>query len=67
MENRIMCYDCKNHASHEMKCMIDHPNYKKKGEIDLSECYIKNKLHESMDRMEDILNRMSEILDKRNG
>jgi len=62
---RKNCLDCNNHSSREFRCLIDHPNYKNKQTADLNECFVKNKLAISLDKMDNLLDRMNEILNKK--
>lgn len=65
MSDYIRCINCENHSDHEMSCKINHENYNKKFEsgTNLSECFVKCKLHASMDSILDKLTLMNETLD----
>lgn len=61
----MSCFDCKNCSVIDSKCLKGNSNYLNSEVTDLSECFEKNKLHESLDRVESILEKLNEVLDRR--
>ena len=49
----LRCINCENHALYEMECNVKNPNYQKRKldlTTDLSGCFVKSKLHQSLDK-----------------
>ncbi len=62
----LRCINCENHALHELACNINHPNYAKrlKSNVNLEKCFVKSKLHESMDKVIEATDKLIKKLDK---
>ena len=62
------CINCEHHAPYDLKCNLNNPNYEKRKKdinFDLSECFVKSKIHESLDKMIDLIDKMHEKIDNK--
>jgi len=67
MDNYVKCINCDNHEDYEMACKLKHPNYKKRrsdATTDLTECFVKSKLHASMDKAIELTDKLISKIEK---
>lgn len=62
------CINCEHHALYDLKCNLNNPNYEKRKKdinFDLSECFVKSKTHESMDKVIDLTSELIKKIDNK--
>ena len=67
MDNYVRCINCDNHEDYEMGCKLKHPNYEKRrsdATINLTECFVKSKLHASMDKAIELIDKLINKIEK---